>query len=243
MKESPTILISVIIPVINEQSRINSAISDLRSTNPGTNFEIIVVDGDPAGATIKVVEDKNVTTIVSEKGRGAQMDAGAALAKGDILLFLHADTKLPSRGLRKAIKTLERCDAGAFDLDVDTGNVVLKYIIAVARARSRITRIPYGDQAIFLRKSYFDGLGGYKKIPLMEDVDLMMSIKKAGGRISILKDRIKTSTRRWEIEGVLYTTIRDLTLIGLYRLGVSPFKLAKFYKVCSDDGLSGNKRT
>jgi rSAM/selenodomain-associated transferase 2 len=230
-------LISVVIPVLNEQKHINAAIIDIRNSSDDGNYEIIVVDGDPEGSTVKAIKDKNVKTITAEMGRGAQMNAGAAEADGKILLFLHADTRLPQNGLRKIIEAIEdkKLAAGAFDLDIDSGSPALRWIIAVARARSRISRIPYGDQGIFLRKSYFDKIGGFKEIPLMEDVDLMQRIKKDGGRIKILRDRIRTSARRWKTEGVFYTTIRDLTLISLYYLGVSPHRLAKFYKVCNGD--------
>jgi rSAM/selenodomain-associated transferase 2 len=235
-KDSDT-LISVIIPVLGEQKHINAAIIDIRNSGSAGNYEIIVVDGDAEGSTIKAIKDNSVKTITAEKGRGAQMNAGAAEADGEILLFLHADTRLPPNGLKKIVEAIEneKLAAGAFDLDIDSGRPALRCIIACARARSRISKIPYGDQGIFLRKSCFDRLGGFKEIPLMEDVDLMRRIKKDGGRIGILQDRIRTSARRWKTEGVFYTTIRDLTLISLYYLGVSPHKLAKFYKVCNGD--------
>jgi hypothetical protein len=98
-----------------------------------------------------------------------------------------------------------------------------------ASLRSRWNRIPYGDQAIFLRKKYFDRIGGFKDIPLMEDVELMRRIKKDGRKISILPDKVMTSARRWQRDGAIYTTVRNRVLVVLFRLGVSPGRLAKYY--------------
>ena len=226
---------SVIIPVLNEQTQINTVIEHVHAQDFDRDYEIIVVDGDPHGETVKVVEDRNVVSLTSERGRGRQMNAGAAAAKGVILLFLHADTRLPAGALKKIAYGLEKQDfvAGAFDLDIDSDRWFLRYIAARTSMRSRVNRIPYGDQAIFIRKSYFDEIGGFKDIPLMEDVDLMRRIKKDGRKIHIFRDKVVTSARRWEAEGALYTTLRNRMVVILYYLGVSSHKLAKFYKPCS----------
>jgi hypothetical protein len=93
-----------------------------------------------------------------------------------------------------------------------------------------LNRIPYGDQAIFIRKSYFDKIGRFKEIPLMEDVELMRRIKKKGDKIFIIRDRVKTSARRWEKEGIFYTTLKNQILVSLYYLGINPHKLVKYYR-------------
>ncbi len=224
--------ISVIIPVLHETERINSIIEHLKNLDDSQACRIIVVDGDLSGQTINAITHDNVIKIVSEKGRAKQMNAGAELATGDILLFLHADTRLPTGALTKITEVLEneKYVAGAFDLAIDSDNRLIKAIAAQARFRSRLTRTPYGDQAIFIRKKYFDEIGRFKSIALMEDVELMRRIKKRGDRISILPDRVKTSARRWEKEGILYTTLRNRALMILYSLGVSPNWLARFYK-------------
>jgi rSAM/selenodomain-associated transferase 2 len=159
------------------------------------------------------------------------MNAGAAAARGEILIFLHADTTLPDNALRKISLALHDRDyvGGAFDLQIDSDRLFLKYISARASLRSRWNRIPYGDQAIFIRKKYFDRIGGFKEIPLMEDVDLMWRIKKDGKNIFILPDKVTTSARRWESDGAICTTIRNLILVRLFYLGISPHKLAKYY--------------
>ncbi|MHC4575704.1 MAG: TIGR04283 family arsenosugar biosynthesis glycosyltransferase, partial [Planctomycetota bacterium] len=195
---------SVIIPVLNEREQINSVIAHIRDQKGSESCEVIVVDGDPQGGTIKVIQDKQAVCVVSEEGRGKQMNAGAAIARGEILIFLHADTRLPPDALNKISRVLknEHYVGGAFDLGIDTDRPLLKYIAARARFRSRLNRIPYGDQAIFIRKSYFDEIGRFKEIPLMEDIDLMRRIKKDGRKIYILPDRVSTSARRWQREGV-----------------------------------------
>jgi len=222
---------SIIVPVLNEQGQINSFIDKIKDQNFGDYFEIIIVDGDPQGGTINTIRDNSIICITSPKGRGRQMNAGAAAACGEILIFLHADTTLPDDALGKISRALQNRDyvGGAFDLKIDSDILFLKYISTRASLRSRRNRIPYGDQAIFIRKKYFDQIGGYKEIPLMEDIDLMHRIKKDGEKIVILPDKVTTSARRWENEGALYTTMRNLILVRLFYMGVSPHKLAKYY--------------
>jgi rSAM/selenodomain-associated transferase 2 len=231
-RESDQYHFSIIIPVLNEQEQINSLLAHLRSQDFKYPYETIIVDGDPQGGTMKAIQDKEVISIVSEKGRGHQMNVGASLAQGDILIFLHADTRLPPDALKKIAQVLEneKYVGGAFDFGIDSDRLVLKYIAARARFRSRLNRIPYGDQAIFVRRSYFDKIGRFKEIPVMEDIDLMRRIKKRGDKILILHDRVKTSARRWEKEGVFYATLRNQVLVALYYLGISTDKLAKYYR-------------
>jgi len=222
---------SIVIPVLNEAGQINSLIEHLRKQNHQSSYEIIVVDGDPQGNTVGTIQDKDVITITSDKGRGKQMNAGAAAARGEILIFLHADTTLPDNALGKISRAMQNMDyvGGAFDLKIDSDRLFLKYISARASLRSHWNRIPYGDQAIFIRKKYFDQIGKFKEIPLMEDVDLMRRIKKDGKKIFILPDKVTTSARRWERDGALYTTMRNQILVRLFYLGISPHRLAKYY--------------
>jgi hypothetical protein len=119
---------------------------------------------------------------------------------------------------------------GAFELGIKSDRLIFKVIGRLSSWRSRLNRIPFGDQAIFIRREYFNRMGGYKEIPLMEDVDLMRRIKKSGNKIWIFDERVMTSPRRWEKEGVIYCTVRNWTLQALYLIGISPHKLATFYK-------------
>ncbi len=211
-------------------------IEHVRRQESPVPVEIIVVDGG-GGDTIQAIDREDIVTIQSGRGRGLQMNRGAAVAKGDILLFLHADTFLPEDGIRKIVDVLSqaRYIGGAFDLGIDSDHWFVKATEKVGTIRSRITRLPYGDQAIFIRKAFFDTIGGYKHIPLMEDVDLMRRVKKGGGIIRFIPDRVMTSARRWENEGPYFGMFRNWLLISLYFLGVPPDRLARFYPDAARD--------
>ena len=223
--------ISIIIPVWNEISLIEHSLRHVLSHTYDGAFEVIVVDGSPEGETLRSIGGEKVRKFTAERGRGRQMNEGARHAEGEILLFLHADTSLPVNGLRHISAAMENKDVvgGAFDLGIDSERPLFRAIETLASLRSRITKIPYGDQAIFIRTDYFRAAGGFREIPLMEDVELMRRIRKAGDRIEIVGQKVRTSSRRWEKEGILYCTVRNWTLISLYFLGVSPEQLARFY--------------
>jgi hypothetical protein len=120
--------------------------------------------------------------------------------------------------------------AGAFDLGIDTTRRIFRITEKYVFLRTRLTRIPFGDQAIFIRREYFEKIGGYKDIPLMEDVEIMRRIRKSGNRICIIPAKVRTSPRRWEKGGILMSTFRNWTLQMLYALGVSPEQLQKYYQ-------------
>ena len=222
---------SIIIPVLHEAERINDLIGHLRQLDPEKSSEIIVVDGAPEKDTLQVIHEESIMTISSEKGRAKQMNAGASVATGDILMFLHADTELPMSALKRMKGFINRNEfvGGAFDLGIKSDKMIFKVIALLGSLRSRLNRIPYGDQAIFVRRDCFNKMRGYKDVPLMEDVELMRRIKRSGKKILIFHDRVMTSPRRWEEEGVIYCILRNWTLQILYFLGVSPHKLIKFY--------------
>jgi hypothetical protein len=160
------------------------------------------------------------------------MNTGAAAAKGDYLLFLHCDTRLPQGAFRRIEETLSEGNhvAGAFDLRYGSERLSMRIIARAACMRSRLTRIPYGDQAQFFRRDYFEKIGGFADIPLMEDVEIMRRIKERGDCISILPEAVVTSARRQEKEGVVYCTLRNWTIVTLYFLGMPPERLVHFYK-------------
>jgi rSAM/selenodomain-associated transferase 2 len=226
-----TPLLSVIIPVYREAGRINDTLEHLLGLPGQADTEILTVDGDLEGRTLAAIRAPAVRKIASSKGRGTQMNAGAREAAGEILFFLHADTRLPPNALNAIGQTLQSEDyvAGAFDLSIDSDRLAFRVIEKIACWRSRLTRIPYGDQAIFIRRDYFRSMGGFQDIPIMEDVDLMRRIKKKGGKIHILRYRVKTSARRWEQEGILYGTLRNWLLVSLFCAGIKPERLARFY--------------
>ncbi len=224
--------VSVIIPVLNEVATIQQTIDHIFSLPRQGGLEVIVVDGDPDGETVRAVQNSEVKKLTGGGGRSGQMNIGASAASHPVLLFLHADTLLPEDAFAGISHALEEraIVGGAFDLGIQSDRTVFRVIEGAASLRSRITRVPYGDQAIFVRRDYFDALGGFSEIPLMEDVDLMRRIKRAGDRIQIIPSQVMTSPRRWEREGVTYCTLRNWTLMALYSFGVAPEKLTRFYK-------------
>ncbi len=224
--------ISVIIPVLHEAGRINNVIAHLRGLPSPVPVEIIIVDGAAEEDTISAVSYSDVITASARAGRARQMNAGAKKAAHEVLLFLHADTQLPHQAFPLIIETMKggRWAAGAFDLGIDTQRRIFRVTEAYVALRTRITRIPFGDQGIFIRRSFFERLGGYRDIPLMEDMDLMGRVKKTGGRVRIIPEKVRTSARRWEREGVLYSTVRNMMLQLLYAFGVPPERLKKYYR-------------
>ncbi|PNX47872.1 MAG: hypothetical protein BV459_03515 [Thermoplasmata archaeon M11B2D] len=222
---------SIIIPVLHESSIINALLDSLHHLVTEESFEVIVVDGSPTQDTLHAISDKTIKTYTSAQGRGRQMNLGAAHATGEILVFLHADTFLPANALNLIQDALENHHlvGGAFTLQIDSQRVLLRMIAVFSTLRSQMTRAPYGDQVIFIRKSYFEFIGGYQDLPLMEDVELMRRIKKQKGQIIILPDMVLTSDRRWNQEGCFYTALRDTLIIFLYWCGMPAEKLARFY--------------
>ncbi len=224
--------ISIILPVLHEADGINKIVTHIRTIDEDGAAEIIVVDGDPMGSTINAIQDPGIITAIAEKGRARQMNHGATLAAGEILLFLHADTFVPAHSLERVATVLRnpRFVAGAFDLGIYSERRIFKITEMYVFLRTRVTRVPFGDQAIFVRKEYFQKISGYRDIPLMEDIELMARIKRRGDRIVIIPEKVMTSARRWEREGLLFSTFRNWALQILYIFGVSPEHLLKWYK-------------
>ncbi|MFH1103198.1 MAG: TIGR04283 family arsenosugar biosynthesis glycosyltransferase [Pseudomonadota bacterium] len=230
--EPMSIPLSIIIPVYNESDIINDTLQQLLSRHFYFPFEIIVVDGDPKGTTIASISFLHIIKIIGKKGRGSQMNAGARLAKGDVLLFLHADTLLDSGAFEKIMSVMNhpQVSAGAFQLGIRSGKTAYRIIEKAVTFRTRFSKIPYGDQGIFVRKKTFFQMGGFKDISIMEDVDLMRRLKRSKRKIVLLSEKAYTSSRRWEKEGILYCTLRNWALISLYLLGLPPSRLARFYR-------------
>ncbi|MBI9084223.1 MAG: TIGR04283 family arsenosugar biosynthesis glycosyltransferase [Desulfobacterales bacterium] len=222
---------SIIVPVLNEAYTINRTLAHLENRTRGKDCEVLVVDGHPRATTLRVIDYPWAIRLASPPGRGGQMARGAARAQGDILLFLHADTHLPEGALAAIDRSMTHKGVvgGAFDLTIDAPGPAYRIIEAMANRRSRLTRIPYGDQAIFLDRAFYERIGGFQDLPLMEDVALMRRVKKAGGTIILLPQRVVTSARRWKSEGVVYGTWRNWTLVTLYLLGVPPSRLVRLY--------------
>ncbi len=228
MSELP---VSVIIPVLHEADIINRTIHHIRSIDGGKRVELIVVDGARETDTLSAIEDPDVIKISSKTGRGVQMNRGVNASTGEVLLFLHADTELPQNGLMLISEALADAElsAGAFTLSFLDAPFLLRLTLSFHDLRGRLTRIPYGDQAIFVKKEAFRQIGGYRDYRIMEDADLMRRLKRAGMSIRILKDRVRTSARRFEKNGTIRTLLHILVIVGLFHVGVDPERLARRY--------------
>jgi len=225
-------IISIIIPVLYEAHSINACLEALFTQFPDETFEVIVVDGDAERTTLRQIVHPEVIKLRAQRGRGKQMNAGAQAAKGEILIFLHADTRLPHNALSRIREVMsdKQYVAGAFTLSFESKRPVFALIAGAASWRYRLTRLPYGDQAFFMSRRYFNEIGGFAEIPIMEDVEMMRRIRKRGERIRILHDAVTTSPRRWEKEGIFYSVIRTWALAFLFYCGVDPERLAKHYR-------------
>jgi rSAM/selenodomain-associated transferase 2 len=223
--------ISVIVPVLHERDIINDLISHLRSLPGGKEVEIIVVEGSKERDTIEAIEDATVLKLTSPRGRGVQMNTGADSASGDIFLFHHADSRLPEEAFRLVKDSLkdERIMGGAFTLRFDKAPIHMRIAYPIYDLRGRITRIPFGDQSIFLRREAFDRMGGYKKYKILEDIDLMQRMRRKGIKIRILKEKVVSSSRRYLERGPIRNLIINLFIIFLFKLGVDPNRLEKLY--------------
>ncbi|MBI5099995.1 MAG: TIGR04283 family arsenosugar biosynthesis glycosyltransferase [Nitrospirae bacterium] len=219
--------ISIIIITLNEEELIGGLLLSLRDVE---DIEIIVSDGGSIDRTGRVASKYTDKVIRGERGRGKQLNAGAALATGDILWFLHVDSTPPDNFKYHILNTLEKpgVAGGAFTLEIDSDLSSLKFISRVVELRSMISRIPYGDQGIFVKRDVFEKINGFENIPLMEDIDFGRRLKKEG-RIEILNQKIKTCARAWERDGVMRTTLRNWVYVTLFFMGYSPQKLYERY--------------
>jgi rSAM/selenodomain-associated transferase 2 len=194
-------------------------------------LELIIADGGSDDNTVAVAQSLGAQVLKSLPGKALQMNAGAEAARGDILLFLHADTRLAPGFVEQVRDTLSQpgVSAGAFRLSIDGRGVGLRIIEWLAHFRSRVLQMPYGDQGIFVRADMFSSVGGFPVLPIMEDFELVRRLKRKG-RIKILPLAAITSPRRWEKLGVLRTTVINQAIIIGYLLGLSPHKLAEWYR-------------
>lgn len=222
-------MISVIIPTLNEEDNIGRCIQTLRSEDPCC--EVILADGGSTDRTVEIAGAyEGVRIVKTGRGRGLQMNKGAAAAGGEVLLFLHADTRLEEGWTRAIVSLLDdrSVAGGAFSFQVDSLDRHYRLIELWVSVRCRIFKLPYGDQGIFVRRDIFDGLGGYREIPLMEDVDIIARMKRAG-RIVILDTKAFTHHRRWAREGWVRASLMNQMIMVMYRLGLDPDRLAKIY--------------
>jgi rSAM/selenodomain-associated transferase 2 len=219
--------IDIIIPALNEAPQIAAAIASARA--PGVRT-IIVVDGGSTDDTVAIAREHADTVISAPRGRAVQMNAGAERAAADILLFLHADTRLPERFDAAVLTALAdpAVVGGRFDVSLEPSSPFLRLTAALINLRSRLSGIATGDQALFIRRAEFAALGGFEPIPLMEDVAFTRALKRRG-RIACLRARVETSSRRWLRHGPLRTVLLMWWLRFLYFCGVPPAALKRRY--------------
>jgi rSAM/selenodomain-associated transferase 2 len=217
---------SVIIPALNEAGRLAATIAAVRRQGP---CEVIVVDG---GSTDTTVEEAQAADQVLScaPSRAAQMNLGAAHARGEALLFLHADCRLGPGALAAAVRCLSRpgVAAGCFRMAVSAPGLAYRMIDAAATARVRLTGLVYGDQGLFLRRELFEQVGGFPVLRFLEDVFLSRTLRRHG-RMVVAAAQVFTSDRRWRRVGIVRQTLRNWSLTALALAGVHPDRLAAFY--------------
>jgi rSAM/selenodomain-associated transferase 2 len=219
--------ISIIIPVHNEEQGIGPCLDHLLSYPA---LEILVVDGGSTDQTLDRIRQKGLTPLISKPGRGTQQSRGAEAAAGSTLLFLHCDTRLPPDFSAIVTDTLQRRDvaAGAFQFTLNGQGWGYRLIERGANFRSRCLGMPYGDQALFMKKEMYLAAGGFAEQPVMEDVELVCSLKKLG-RIVTVREPAVTSARRWQQQGLVKTTLINQLMMAGRTMGISPQRLARWY--------------
>ena len=222
-------MLSIVMPALNEARNLARLLPCVLATCP--QAEVIVVDGNSVDESRDVISRfPRVRFLVSAPGRAQQMNAGARVARGAILLFLHADTILPpgtQAAIREALADPEVI-GGRFDVRFDSARPIFRIIAALMNLRSRLSGISTGDQALFVRRCVFEDLGGYPDIPLMEDIAFARLLKRRG-RLASLRTRVTTSARKWEREGVLRTILLMWRLRFYYFAGADPARLHAWY--------------
>lgn len=222
--------ISVVIPTLDESATIVACLRDL--SGQGAN-ELIVADASSPDGTADLAARAGARVVDSPRGRGVQQNRGAAVATGDVLLFLHADCRLDPgaiRRLRGFVARNPRVPGGCFRMRVDGPERAFRAIDAAAHLRAGVLGVPYGDQGIFATRWAFGRVGGFPEVPLMDDVYLALRLRRLG-RLALLPSRIHVSPRRWRRNGIVGQSLRNWALTIAAAAGVRPEVLARFYPV------------
>jgi rSAM/selenodomain-associated transferase 2 len=219
--------VSVVIPVLNEADGIARTLMRLRQAGV---WQCIVVDGGSDDDTVSLARLYADVVLSSPRGRARQMNAGAHVADGEVLLFLHADTDLPQGFLHLINGALADLQivGGRFDVRLDAEGWPFRMIETLMNVRSRVTKISTGDQAIFVRRAVCQKMGGYPELELMEDIEFSRRLKREG-HIACLRERVTTSARRWQRDGIAWTIVKMWALRLCHFLGVSTARLRTHY--------------
>lgn len=219
--------LSVILPVLNEADALPATLEALQPLRT-CGHEAVVVDGGSHDGTPALARRQADRVLVSERGRARQMNAGAAAARGDIFLFLHADTRLPADAARLVVQGLRCAGWGRFDVRLSGRHPALRVIERMMNWRSRLSGIATGDQAMFVRRDWFEAVAGFPDVPLMEDIGLSRRLKRLGPPLC-LDARVIASSRRWEAGGIVRTVLLMWWLRLAYFVGADPARLARRY--------------
>ena len=220
--------ISLVVPILNESYLIRPFLRHLQPLRE-QGAEIVLCDGGSTDGTRKLAESRTDALVSSPRCRAVQMNTGARVASGEVLLFLHADTLLPREAMREVSRSVQKGYGwGRFDVRLSGRRARFRLIEALMNQRSRLTGIATGDQALFVTRPLFRTVGGFPEIPLMEDIEMSCRLKRHGIP-ACLNSRVLTSSRRWEQEGVLRTVLLMWSLRAVYALGVDPVRLARWY--------------
>ena len=221
--------LTVVIPCLDEEREIGATLGALAPARV-RGVEVVVADGGSTDATVSIAHGGADRVVSAPRGRASQMNAGAAAASGDALLFLHADTRLPRDFDRLVLQGLQRSGRhwGRFDVSIEGRHPLLRLVAATMNVRSRITGIATGDQALFVRRSAFREIGGFPTIPLMEDIALAHALRRRGPPLC-LRERAVTSGRRWDEHGFAKTVLLMWSLRYAYWRGADPHELARRY--------------
>ncbi len=222
-------MLSIIIPTLNAAGTLRATLKSCGK--PGNGLQIVISDGGSTDNTLSIAEECSCRVVSGPAGRGQQLLRGAQAASLDWLLFLHADTCLPDNAATLmgdfAAGHENKDKAAVFSLKLDDSNPATRRIERLVGWRTRWLGLPYGDQGLFISRSFYDRLGGYRALDIMEDVDLVRRIGSDG--IHVLDGAVTTSSIRYQQGGYWRRPLKNLSLLGLYKLGVSPTRLAKLY--------------
>ena len=226
--------VSIIVPTLNEELVLENTLTHIQQLSP---HELIVSDGGSNDYTYRIADRFSHRVITGSAGRALQMNAGANEATGDLLLFLHADSRIEPESYRKMLEYMKnpKWIGGAFTLCIESGKWSLKLIALLANIRSKYFGVAYGDQGFFVRKEVFNDMNGFSPIPICEDLDFYYRLRKKGSVI-LLKEKAHTSPRRWINEGIFFTTARNFFIAVLFGLGFPPHILTKWYPLSTPSG-------
>lgn len=220
--------VSIVIPALNEEQSIVRAVSTARATGAD---EVIVVDGGSTDKTVELARQQGCRLLKSRTGRAVQMNSGARIARGQVLLFQHADNWFDSKAVQQIREAMasSSVSAGAFRQRIDSPRHAYRVLEWGNACRARRLRLPYGDQGIFVRRGIFEAAGGFPDVPFLEDYLLMKTLRRHA-RVVLLPGPIHVDARRWERHGILAQTLRNWSLVAAYQLGVAPDRLARWYE-------------